>query len=178
MRPLSACFWSWCNPGFSFGFCHSNLGLGPRVLSASWLLSTCLAETTYPFIPCYLASSCHKEVFPKADGRHFTQDEQLFVLCFAIESLYCSPRQIWWSSSEQLERMWTWGISYLATPLVAIMALIKFCGSLFFFLIYSLLQKVFLPLIFICNKISVLKQELLMCKIVENTCQTLPTHYR
>lgn len=32
---------------------------------ASWLLGTCLAEITYAFIPCYLASSCHKEVFPE-----------------------------------------------------------------------------------------------------------------
>lgn len=34
-------------------------------LVSSWLSGTCLEETTHPFIPCYPASSYHKEVFPK-----------------------------------------------------------------------------------------------------------------
>lgn len=85
VRPLSAGFWTWYNSCFSF--CHSNLGLHARAPGSQLALGYLLGRNHLPFYSMLPNFFLPQGGFPKADGRHFTQDEQLFVWCFATVSL-------------------------------------------------------------------------------------------
>lgn len=101
-------FWSWCYPCFSFGFCHSNLGLCPWVSGIQLALGYLLGGNHSPFysmLPCFFLP---QGGFPKADGRHFTQHEQLLCYVLPLSFFIALPgRSIEFPG--QLERMWTQG---------------------------------------------------------------------
>lgn len=160
MRPLSVDFWSWCNPCFSFDFCHSNLGLCPRVPGSQLALGSCLAETTDPFIPCCPASSCHKE-FSQSGWKAFHTGWA--IIC----AVFCHRVSVLLSQADLIEFLRTAGKDVnLGKFWVSDLRCCDYGMDTFYFVVlfpflsYSFLQNVFLPVIpiFTCNKVLVINK--------------------
>ena len=119
-------------------------------LVASWLLGTYLAETTYSFIPCYLASSCHKEVSPKR-MKGISHRMSDYLCCVLPPSLFIAllgrADRVPLNSCKGYEP----GKFLVSYFIGCDHGIDKFYFVVHFFTIYSFLQKVFLPVIHFFN---------------------------
>lgn len=104
--------------------------------------------------------------FPKADGRRFTQDEQLFMLCFATKSIALLDRSDRvplnsWKGCEPGEFL----VSYFIGcdhGIDKLYSVVHFFKSTHFSKSCFCQLYIFLT----CNKVLAIKQEFLMCKIL------------
>lgn len=103
MRPLSACFWTWCNPCFSFGFCHSNLGLRPWVLLSQLALEDLLGRNHLPFYSMLPGFFLPQGGFPQSGWKAFHTGWAIICVVF------CHQVSLLLSQEDPIEFLWTDG---------------------------------------------------------------------
>lgn len=167
MKPLSAGFEDGAILVFPLTFAIQICISTHECLVASWLLGTCLADTTYSFIPGYLASSCHQEVFPKRmEGVSHRMSN--YLCCVLPPSLFIAlldrsdrvPLNSW-KGCEPGEFL----VSYFIGcdhGIDKLYSVVHFFKSTHFSKSCFCQLYIFLT----CNKVLAIKQEFLMCKIL------------
>lgn len=142
---VSAGFWSWCNPCFSFDFCHSNLDLHPWVPGCQLALGYLLGRNHSLFYSMLPGFFLPQGGFPKEKGiSHRMSDYLCCVLppSFFIALLGRSDR-VPLNSCKGYEP----GKFLVSYFIGCDHGIDKFYFVVHFFTIYSFLQKVFLPVI-------------------------------